>query len=124
MLKRIKKRQNELKKLDNLITESSSKKDGRDLSISEIPLELFQEPEPMESQVNMESMKLKHRELLKEERELVLPLDYKKLLQMQELLDKALFFLKECRKATGAFSEVKKSIESMCNKKFEVNTFR
>jgi hypothetical protein len=56
-------------------------------------------------------MRFKHSELLSTTRELVLPLQYKKLLEIQMYLDNTLHFLKECRKQSGYFPEVKKSIE-------------
>jgi hypothetical protein len=43
-------------------------------------------------------MKIKHAELLLAERELVLPLHYKALIEMQGLLDASLNFMTQCRR--------------------------
>lgn len=58
-----------------------------------------------------ESMREKYQELLSPHREMVMPLSYKKLNELQSFLDNTLLFLKQCRSHGGVFSEVKKSIE-------------
>jgi hypothetical protein len=70
------------------------------------------------------SMRLKHEDLLRVKRELVLPAHYKTLLELQGYLDNSLDFLKRCRGQGGNFNEIKKSIESTFGKKFEVTHFR
>jgi hypothetical protein len=62
------------------------------------------------------SMKMKHAELLLPERELVLPLHYKALIETQGLLDASLNFMTQCRRQGGLFSELKKSIEQTYGK--------
>lgn len=56
-------------------------------------------------------MSFKYSELLLQTKELVLPVHYKKLLEVQGFLDNTLLFLKQCRKQNGHISEIKKSIE-------------
>ena len=72
----------------------------------------------------MEDMALKHSELLAEQRELVMPLRYKKLLDVQEALDRAIFFIKQGRKQIPVFVDVKKSIEQTTRKNFDVTMLR
>lgn len=70
------------------------------------------------------SMRLKHEDLIKVKRELVLPAHYKALVELQGYLDNSLDFLKRCRGQGGNFNEIKKSIETTHGKKFEISHFR
>jgi hypothetical protein len=57
-------------------------------------------------------MREKHEGLLAPERELVMPIHYKKLLDIMKYLDNSLNFLKSCRKQISCtFDELKRSIE-------------
>lgn len=69
-------------------------------------------------------MRLKHGELILVNKELVLPVHYKQLLEMQGYLDSSLNFLKQCRKQGGNFNELKKSIEATIGRRFETSHFR
>ncbi len=57
-------------------------------------------------------MRSKHEDLIAPNRELVIPVHYKKLLDIMKFTDNSLNFLKSCRRQTAcSFEEIKKSIE-------------
>ena len=70
-------------------------------------------------------MRARHEQLLAKERELVIPVHYKKLLDILKYLDNSLNFLKSCRRQTScSFDELKKSIEKTNGKQFELESFK
>ena len=70
-------------------------------------------------------MRAKHEQLLAPTRELVIPVHYKKLLEILKCLDNSLNFLKKCRKQNSCtFDELKKSIEKTNGRQFECATFK
>lgn len=59
-----------------------------------------------------DSMRFKYSELLSVKKELLLPPSYKRLLELQSLLDNTLNFKIFVRKQRGLFPEIKQSIET------------
>ena len=86
-------------------------------------------PDSTKSSVASNSpVKIKHLELLKVKREIVLPLHMRKLLEACKFIDDSLNFLQHCRHKEGnskiLFSEVKASVEKSFARSISISIFR